>query len=108
MLVMDMPGVGTGPTGNLDKGHLKFRKDAGKDLLLVLAEVATGLLPDDLEMIDEHPGGIEVHLRFSAGGMSHLTQTEGGLLGIHHHEFNEALGKVCGVGGLLDLGHKFG
>jgi hypothetical protein len=37
--------------------------------------------------------------------MGHLTQAECGLLGIHHDKFNEALGKVGGVGGLLDFGH---
>jgi hypothetical protein len=37
--------------------------------------------------------------------MGHLPKAECRLLGIHHHEFDESLGKVCGVGGLLDFGH---
>jgi hypothetical protein len=38
--------------------------------------------------------------------MSHLTEAECSLLGIHHDEFDEALCQVGGVGGLLDFGHK--
>ena len=103
-LVMDMS-RSTGTAGDLDKGKLEFREDAGEDFLLVLAEVASGFFPDDLEMIDEHLGGIEVHLGLASGGMRHLPEAESSLLGIHHHEFDETLGEVCGVGGLLDFGH---
>jgi hypothetical protein len=37
--------------------------------------------------------------------MGHLTEAKSCLLGIHHDKFDEALGKVGGVGGLLDFGH---
>ena len=37
--------------------------------------------------------------------MRHLAQAESSLLGLHHDEFDELLGEVCGVSCLLDFGH---
>ena len=56
-------------------------------------------------MIDEHLGGIEVYLGLAGRRMGHLTEAKSCLLGIHHDKFDEALGKVGGVGGLLNFGH---
>ena len=111
MLVMDMAGSGPSPMsslgslGHLDEGHLKFRENAGEDLLLILVEVASGLFPDDLEVVDEHSGGIEIDFGLTRRRMGHLTKTKGCLLCIHHDKFDEALGEVGRVGGLLDFGH---
>jgi len=104
VLVMDMGRAST--AGDLDEGQLKFGKDACEDLLLVLAEVTAGLLFDDLEVVDEHLGGLEVDLGLAGRRMSHLAQAESCLLGVHHHEFDEALGEIGGVGCLLDFGHN--
>jgi hypothetical protein len=37
--------------------------------------------------------------------MGHLPEAESCLLGVHHHEFDEALGEIGGVCCLLDFGH---
>ena len=65
VLVMDVT-RNTSPTlRNLNKGQLELREDAGQDLLLVLVEITAGLLFDDLEVVNEHPCGVEIHLGFS-------------------------------------------
>ena len=92
----------------LNKGQLEFGKNTCEDLLLITGEIAAGLLLDDLQVVDEHSGGIKVHLGFTRGGMSHLPKAEGCLLGIHHDEFDETLGEVCGVCCLLDFSHGNG
>lgn len=104
VLVVDMGRAST--AGDLDEGQLKFGKDASEDLLLILTQVTAGLLLDDLQVVDEHLGGLEVDLGLAGRRMSHLAQAESCLLGVHHHEFDEALGEIGGVGCLLDFGHN--
>jgi hypothetical protein len=104
VLIMDMS-FSPGRVGNLDEGQLKFGKNTREDLLLILGEVTTCLLMDDLEMIDEHLGRGEIHLGLPRGGMGDLSEAKGCLLGIHHDEFDEALGEIGRVGCLLDFSH---
>jgi hypothetical protein len=61
---------------------------------------------NDLKVIDEHLGSLKIHFGFPRRGMGDKPEAERCLLGIHHHEFDEALGEVGGVGGLLDFGHN--
>ena len=102
VLIMD---VTCGSRRDLNKGHPEFGENTGEDLLLILGEITTGLLLDDLKVIDKHFGSLKVDLGLPSGGMGNEPKTEGGLLGIHHDKFDEALGEIGGVGGLLDFGH---
>ena len=104
-MLMGRTGSNTFTRGNLHEGQLKLGENTREDFLLIVIQIATGLLLDDLKVVDEHPRGLEVHFGFSCGGMGHLSEAEGSLLGIHHDKFDEALGEIGGVGGLLDFGH---
>ena len=68
VLVVNMTGGSTTAVrylSHLHEGQLELREDTGQDLLLILIEITTGLLLDDLEVVDEHPCGVEIHLGFS-------------------------------------------
>ena len=74
-------------------------------LRFLLAQIPARFLLQHFDLIDEHSRVRQVRLELLTIGPGKLTEEHGGLLGLHHDQFDEPLGHLAGVGGLLDFWH---
>ena len=90
---------------NFDIHHLQIRERVAKHGRLFTAEVAAGFFLNHRQLIDEHFRELEVHFAFARFWIWNLTEKKRGVLRVHHHEFDEALGKLAALGASLDFSH---
>ena len=81
----------------MDKGEAEIRQDAIEHLCFLIGEVAACFILEHFQHVNEHARVGKIRLGFVGLGIGDATKKHGGLLGLHHDKFHEALSHFTGV-----------
>ena len=98
-------GLWYGSTRSFHKCHLQIGKSIAQDHRFFVGQVAARFFLNHFELIDEHPGEIQIDLGFAGFWIWNLTEEQRGVLRVHHYKLDEPLGHLTGLNGFLDFRH---
>ena len=85
--------------------HLQIGKRVTQYFCLFASQVAARFFLNHRQLIDEHPGQVEVHFALAGFWIWNLAKEQRGVLRVHHDKFDEALRKLAAQCGFLDFSH---
>ena len=92
-------------TRGFDIRHLQIGKSVAQHHCFFVRQVAARFFLNHLELIDKHPREVQIDFRLAGFWIGNLAKKQCGILRMHHHELDEALGHLSGLDGFLNFSH---
>ena len=90
---------------SFDKRHLQIGEGIAQHHRFFVCQVAARFFLNHLELIDKHPRQVQIDFGLAGFWIWNLAKKQRGILRMHHHELDEALGHLAGLNGFLNFSH---